>query len=550
MLPALPTGMQCDVGRVAEHVDDLERGGLLPLDAERVDRVDDRRRRPRSPSSRTIVERVVEVAADRHDPRAVDERLRELAQRDVPLGDHDRARSARRAPRTPRPTPTCCRSTRRSTTLAPSSTAFEIAIVIPRSLNDPVGLSPSTLSSTRATPTCSRQPGRVEQRRVALEQRDDRRRVGDREALAVRLDQPGPRRPSRHSLLVADDPQHRADAVHRRRARAAASQRRPQVGLAGRWVMKIRRASSPMPLCCIDRIDTPCAPNTPAIAASTPGRSATSSEQVELRRRSRRSAGSASARACRSWRPARPRRRFMAASMRSPSTARRGRAAAGAAAVEHQLADGVALDEHRVEELAHRGQRVVDRHHRRVHPHRDLAVELLGDGEQLDDVAERAATAMSSAVMPLMPSWYTSPATTRAPNAIEAMIAALARRRSPRRRRSGRARRSPSACASASASAYDGALLGHPGEDVVGRAVDDAHHPADALAGERLAQRPDERDAAGDRRLEEQVDAGAVGRLEQLGADVGEQLLVGGDDRLAGLQRVERSARGPARCRR
>ena len=38
----------------------------------------------------------------------------------------------------------------------------------------------------------------------------------------------------------------------------------------------------------------------------------------------------------------------------------------------------------------------------------------------------RRATAMSPAVIPLMPSWYTSPATTLAPKAIEAMIAALA----------------------------------------------------------------------------------------------------------------------------
>ena len=40
------------------------------------------------------------------------------------------------------------------TTLAPSSTPLEMAIVIPRSLNDPVGLRPSTLRSTR-TPTRS-----------------------------------------------------------------------------------------------------------------------------------------------------------------------------------------------------------------------------------------------------------------------------------------------------------------------------------------------------------------------------------------------------------
>ena len=46
-----------------------------------------------------------------------------------------------------------------------------------------------------------------------------------------------------------------------------------------------------------------------------------------------------------------------------------------------------------------------------------------------------------------------------------------------------------------------------------------------------------ERDAAGDGGLEQQVDAGVVGGGEQLGADVGEQLLVGRDDRLAGAQR-------------
>jgi hypothetical protein len=42
-----------------------------------------------------------------------------------------------------------------------------------------------------------------------------------------------------------------------------------------------------------------------------------------------------------------------------------------------------------------------------VHPHGDLAGGriLLGDPEQLHDVAEPRATAMSPAVMPLMPSW-------------------------------------------------------------------------------------------------------------------------------------------------
>ena len=81
------------------------------------------------------------------------------------------------------------------------------------------------------------------------------------------------------------------------------------------------------------------------------------------------------------------------------------------------------------------------------------------------------------------------------------------------------------------------ALLGHLREDVVRRAVDDPHDPPDRLAAEALAQRPHERDAAGDGGLEEQVDAVVVGGVEQLDADVGQQLLVRGDDRLAAGQR-------------
>ena len=37
-----------------------------------------------------------------------------------------------------------------STALAPSSAAFDMARVIPRSLNEPVGFTPSSLSRTRA----------------------------------------------------------------------------------------------------------------------------------------------------------------------------------------------------------------------------------------------------------------------------------------------------------------------------------------------------------------------------------------------------------------
>ena len=75
----------------------------------------------------------------------------------------------------------------------------------------------------------------------------------------------------------------------------------------------------------------------------------------------------------------------------------------------------------------------------------------------------------------------------------------------------------PSMSAVGSASAYPELLgllerLGEPGpggvhlvEDEVGGAVDDAEHPRDPVARERLAQRPQDRDRARDGRLVEQV---------------------------------------------
>ena len=91
MLPALPTGIASAAGRLAQLVDHLERGGLLALDPVRVDRVDE--------LDRVLLreladerERVVEVAADRDHPRAVHQRLGELADRDLALGhDHGAA---------------------------------------------------------------------------------------------------------------------------------------------------------------------------------------------------------------------------------------------------------------------------------------------------------------------------------------------------------------------------------------------------------------------------------------------------------------------------
>ncbi len=78
--------------------------------------------------------------------------------------------------------------------------------------------------------------------------------------------------------------------------------------------------------------------------------------------------------------------------------------------------------------------------------------------------------------------------------------------------------------------------FGHAGQHEVGGAVDDPGDAADPVAGQGLPQRPQQRDPAAHRRLEQEVDAVGLGRLEQLPAEVGQQLLVGRDDGLAGLQ--------------
>ena len=81
-----------------------------------------------------------------------------------------------------------------------------------------------------------------------------------------------------------------------------------------------------------------------------------------------------------------------------------------------------------------------------------------------------------------------------------------------------------------------GTAGGHAAEDVVGGAVDDAHDAAHRLAGQGLPQRPHERDGAAHRRLEQQVHAGRPGRGEEFGAVSGQDLLVGGHHRLAARQ--------------
>ena len=74
--------------------------------------------------------------------------------------------------------------------------------------------------------------------------------------------------------------------------------------------------------------------------------------------------------------------------------------------------------------------------------------------------------------------------------------------------------------------------LGHLREDEVRRAVHDAEDASDALPGQRLLHRTDQRDPPGHRRLEVEIRARRSGGVEELLAVVGQELLVRGHDRL------------------
>ena len=171
---------------------------------------------------------------------------------------------------------------------------------------------------------------------------------------------------------------------------------------------------------------------------------------------------------------------------------------AGAAPVEHQLADGVALDEDRVERAAHRRERMRERDHRRVDAHGHVAVDFFGDGQQLDDVAQR----------PRRRDVVDG-------HARDALAVDVVRRDAGAEGDAGNDRGFGGRVEAFDVGGRVGlgvpellgfgqrvverrAGLGHGREDVVGRSVDDAHDPADAITGERFTQRPQQRYPARD----------------------------------------------------
>ncbi|MEJ7695916.1 MAG: hypothetical protein WKF78_04645 [Candidatus Limnocylindrales bacterium] len=89
------------------------------------------------------------------------------------------------------------------------------------------------------------------------------------------------------------------------------------------------------------------------------------------------------------------------------------------------------------------------------------------------------------------------------------------------------------------------AILRHLGQDVVRRPVDDAAHPLHDVAGQVRRERRQDRDATGNGGLESQDGPRLPSRGLEFRTVMGEDVLVRGDDRLAGPQR--RRDQGPGR---
>ena len=82
-----------------------------------------------------------------------------------------------------------------------------------------------------------------------------------------------------------------------------------------------------------------------------------------------------------------------------------------------------------------------------------------------------------------------------------------------------------------------GALAVHLGQDEIGGAIHNAEKHLEAVGGQGLAKGVDDRDSAAHAGFEVQGDVVLARQGEQLGAFLGDELFVGGDYVLAGLER-------------
>jgi hypothetical protein len=207
---------------------------------------------------------------------------------------------------------------------------------------------------------------------------------------------------------------------------------------------------------------------------------------------------------------------------------RRGRRlGARALAVVQRRADRVGLHQHRVHRAFDVGDQALGRHQRRVHAQLDAVVAALGDAQQLDAIAQLLGVGDVGRL--------------QLRDALDVRLVELHRDAERDRAHDRRLVRR--------IDAFDvegrvglgitqrlrflqhdrevEALGAHLRQDEVGRAVDDAGDPLDAVRGQALAQRLDDRDAAGDRAFERDHHAALARRGEDLRAVHREQRLVG-----------------------
>ena len=177
------------VGRLAERVDDLERCGLLTLQAHRVDRVDQRDGVLVGQGARQL-QALVEAAAHLDDLGAVHDGLRHLAGGDLAVRDeHDRGESALGRVGGHGGRGVAGRGAHDGLRALAERDRHRggHAAVLERA-----GRVAALDLEEHVTADDARQPGRVHERRAALPQRDDGSLRGDREPLAVLLDDASP----------------------------------------------------------------------------------------------------------------------------------------------------------------------------------------------------------------------------------------------------------------------------------------------------------------------------------------------------------------------
>ena len=191
MLPALPTGMHSCV-ELVQRLDQLEGGGLLALQAQRVDRVDQRDRVAAGELAHEL-ERLVEVAAQGDDARAVHERLGELAGGDLALRhDHRAAQAGTRCVGGQAGSGVARRGA--DDRLGPAAHRVGHRARHAAVLERPRGVGALELQMD-LHPNLLRQPRGVHERRRPLLQRHDRVAAVEGQAVAVALDEAGHQAP-------------------------------------------------------------------------------------------------------------------------------------------------------------------------------------------------------------------------------------------------------------------------------------------------------------------------------------------------------------------